>query len=102
MRNTGTTLDFDLGDMVGALRNQVEAFSAKEIAPRAAEIDQKNEFPMDLWPKMGALGVLGITVEQECDDRLFVDAARKRVERPSEIVLHLLGLRTEATVGRVK
>jgi isovaleryl-CoA dehydrogenase len=65
MRNTGSTLDFDLGDMVGALRNQVEAFSAKEIAPRAAEIDQKNEFPMDLWKKFGDLGVLGITVEEE-------------------------------------
>jgi isovaleryl-CoA dehydrogenase len=65
MRNTGSTLDFDLGDMVGALRNQVEAFAAKEIAPRAAEIDSKNEFPMDLWKKFGELGVLGITVEEE-------------------------------------
>jgi isovaleryl-CoA dehydrogenase len=65
MRNTGSTLDFDLGDMVGALRNQVEAFAAKEIAPRAAEIDSKNEFPMDLWKKFGDLGVLGITVEEE-------------------------------------
>ena len=65
MRNTGSTLDFDLGDMVGALRNQVEAFSQKEIAPRAAEIDNKNAFPMDLWKKFGDLGVLGITVEEE-------------------------------------
>jgi len=65
MRNSGSTLDFDLGDMVGALRSQVEAFSAKEIAPRAAEIDSKNEFPMDLWKKFGDLGVLGITVEEE-------------------------------------
>jgi isovaleryl-CoA dehydrogenase len=65
MRNSGSTLDFDLGDMVGALRNQVEAFAAKEIAPRAAEIDSKNEFPMDLWKKFGDLGVLGITVEEE-------------------------------------
>ena len=65
MRNTGNMLDFDLGDMVGALRNQVEAFSQKEIAPRAAEIDAKNEFPMDLWRKFGDLGVLGITVEEE-------------------------------------
>src|SRR3569623_1762559 len=65
MRNSGSTLDFDLGDMVGALRNQVEAFAAKEIAPRAAEIDAKNEFPMDLWKKFGDLGVRGITVEEE-------------------------------------
>src|SRR3954464_14256980 len=65
MRNTGQALDFDLGDMVGALRNQIEAFSEKEIAPRAAEIDKSNEFPMDLWKKFGDLGVLGITVEEE-------------------------------------
>jgi isovaleryl-CoA dehydrogenase len=65
MRNTGSALDFDLGDIAGALRNQVEAFSAKEIAPRAAEIDRSNAFPMDLWPKLGALGVLGITVEED-------------------------------------
>ena len=65
MRNDWNALDIDLGDMVGALRNQVSAFSEKEIAPRAAEIDRSNEFPMDLWPKLGALGVLGITVEEE-------------------------------------
>jgi isovaleryl-CoA dehydrogenase len=65
MRNTGQALDFDLGDMVGALRNQVETFCEKEIAPRAAEIDKSNEFPMELWKKLGDLGVLGITVEEE-------------------------------------
>jgi len=65
MRNDWRGLDFDLGDMVGALRNQVEAFAAKEIAPRASEIDKSNEFPMDLWRKLGDLGVLGITVEEE-------------------------------------
>jgi isovaleryl-CoA dehydrogenase len=65
MRNVGQALDFDLGDMVGALRNQVEAFAEKEIAPRAAEIDKSNQFPTDLWKKLGDLGVLGITVEEE-------------------------------------
>jgi isovaleryl-CoA dehydrogenase len=65
MRNTGQALDFDLGDMVGALRNQIETFCEKEIAPRAAEIDKSNEFPMELWKKLGDLGVLGITVEEE-------------------------------------
>ena len=46
------------------LRSSVEAFAADEIAPRAAEIDRSNEFPMDLWPKMGELGVLGVTVSE--------------------------------------
>ncbi|HVY98127.1 MAG TPA: isovaleryl-CoA dehydrogenase, partial [Dongiaceae bacterium] len=65
MRNDWRGLDFDLGDMVGALRNQVEAFAEKEIAPRAAAIDKTNEFPMDLWKKLGDLGLLGVTVEEE-------------------------------------
>ncbi len=47
------------------LRSTVEAFAADEIAPRAAAIDRDNAFPMDLWPKMGALGVLGVTVSEE-------------------------------------
>jgi isovaleryl-CoA dehydrogenase len=66
MRNDlSTGLDFGLGDTIDALRHQVTAFSDKDIAPRAAEIDRSNEFPMDLWAKMGALGILGITVEEE-------------------------------------
>ncbi|GGG24113.1 isovaleryl-CoA dehydrogenase [Caldovatus sediminis] len=58
-------LDFDLGETVEALRAQVVAFAADEIAPRAAEIDRRNEFPADLWRKLGDLGLLGITVEEE-------------------------------------
>jgi isovaleryl-CoA dehydrogenase len=58
-------LDFGLGDTVDMLRDQIADFAAKEIAPRAAEIDRSNSFPMDLWPKLGALGLLGITVEEE-------------------------------------
>src|SRR5262249_25595535 len=57
-------LDFALGDTVDMLREQVAGFAAAEIAPRAAEIDRSNSFPMDLWPKLGALGLLGITVEE--------------------------------------
>ena len=58
-------LNFGLGETVDLLRQQVAAFAAVEIAPRAAEIDRSNSFPMDLWPKLGALGLLGITVEEE-------------------------------------
>jgi len=55
-------LDFQLGQDIDALRDAVRAFADAEIAPRAAEIDRHDQFPMDLWPKMGALGVLGVTV----------------------------------------
>ena len=58
-------LDFQLGDDINALRDAVRDFAQTEIAPRAAAIDKSDQFPMDLWPKMGALGVLGITVGEE-------------------------------------
>src|SRR5512147_2502981 len=58
-------LPFDLGDTVEMLRETVRAFAKREIAPRAAEIDRQNEFPADLWRKLGELGVLGLTVVEE-------------------------------------
>ena len=58
-------LDFDLGETVEMLRDTVRSFAADEIAPRAAEIDSSDAFPRDLWPKMGALGLHGLTVEEE-------------------------------------
>ena len=57
--------NFDLGETADAIRQSVFDFSQQEIAPRAAEIDRDNEFPRDLWPKMGALGLHGLTVEEE-------------------------------------
>ena len=59
------TMRFGLGEEIDALREMVRRFAAEEIAPRAAEIDASNEFPMDLWEKMGALGLHAITVPEE-------------------------------------
>ncbi|BCA92128.1 MULTISPECIES: isovaleryl-CoA dehydrogenase [Halomonadaceae] len=58
-------LNFGLDDELNMLREQVNAFAASEIAPRAAEIDHNNEFPNDLWKKFGDMGLLGITVPEE-------------------------------------
>jgi len=59
------TLNFDLGETADLLRETVKAFAEAEIAPRAAAIDRDNHFPMDLWRKMGDLGLHGITVSEE-------------------------------------
>ena len=58
-------LNFDLGEQADMLRDTVRSFADDKIAPRAAEIDRTNQFPRDLWPQMGALGLLGLTVEEE-------------------------------------
>src|SRR6266540_1456632 len=58
-------LRFRLGEEIDMLRASVRGFAAAEVAPRAAAIDRSNQFPMDLWKKMGALGLLGITAEEE-------------------------------------
>ena len=58
-------LDFGLGETADMLRETVAAFAAAELAPRAAAIDRDNAFPPELWPRLGALGLLGVTVEEE-------------------------------------
>ncbi|MGI4953959.1 MAG: isovaleryl-CoA dehydrogenase [Janthinobacterium lividum] len=63
--NRPPSLNFDLGANADMLRETVSAFAATEIAPRAAAIDRDNDFPADLWSKMGAVGLLGVTVEEE-------------------------------------
>ena len=62
--NEYPSLNFQLGEAADMLRASVQGFADDEIAPRAADIDTDNVFPSDLWPKMGALGVLGVTVEE--------------------------------------
>ncbi|MCP5340569.1 MAG: acyl-CoA dehydrogenase family protein, partial [Sinobacteraceae bacterium] len=59
------SLDFGLGETIEMLRDTVQSFAADEIAPRAEAIDRDNEFPADLWQKLGALGLHGMTVEEE-------------------------------------
>ena len=63
--NAAREFDFDLGDTADAIRASVRDFAQDAIAPRADEIDRTNTFPRDLWPQMGALGLHGITVEEE-------------------------------------
>ena len=62
---SATGLEFDLGEMADTIRDTTERFAREQIAPIAAEIDEKDEFPKQLWPKMGELGLHGITVEEE-------------------------------------
>ena len=62
---SSASFDFDLGETADMIRATVQQFAQAEIAPRAAEIDRTNTFPRDLWPRLGALGLHGITVEEE-------------------------------------
>jgi isovaleryl-CoA dehydrogenase len=63
--STVRPFNFDLGETADAIRDTVQAFATEKIAPRAEEIDRTNTFPRDLWPQMGALGLHGMTVEEE-------------------------------------
>jgi len=65
MISTFSSMNFNLGETVDMIRTSVNAFARDEIAPRAAQIDIDNEFPMDLWRKFGDLGLLGMTVDEQ-------------------------------------
>ncbi len=64
-RKSYPTLDFDLGFEIDQLRETVREFSDREIVPRAEAIDRADQFPRDLWPQMGAIGLHGITVDED-------------------------------------
>ena len=63
--NAPRPFDFDLGESAEMIRDSARSFAESEIAPRAAQIDRDNSFPLDLWPKMGELGLHGITAPEE-------------------------------------
>jgi isovaleryl-CoA dehydrogenase len=64
-REEDPVLDFALGEMAEAIRDTTQRFAADRIAPIAAEVDETNRFPRELWPEMGELGLHGITVEEQ-------------------------------------
>src|SRR5258706_12426114 len=99
-------LDFQLGEDIEALRDAVREFAQTEIAPRAAEIDRSDQFPMDLWPKMGALGVLGVTVPEEYGGAnmgyLAHMIAMEEISRASAPVALSSGAHTNLCVNQIK
>ena len=99
-------LNFQLGEDIDALRDVVQQFAAKEIAPRAAEIDSSDEFPMDLWQKMGELGLHGITVPEEYggSDMGYVAhmVAMEEVSRASASVALSYGAHSNLCINQIK
>ena len=99
-------LRFKLGEHIDMLRSAVRAFAVAEIAPRAAEIDRSNQFPSDLWKKMGALGLLGITVEEEYGGNMMGYAAHivamEEVSRASASVGLSYGAHSNLCVNQIR
>ena len=100
--NRYPTLNFDLGETADMIRDTVQGFAQKEIAPLAAEIDRTDVFPRHLLPKMGALGLLGITVEEEWGGSDYVRSGSVGVEISGPIYQggQLTALRRQAIARR--
>jgi isovaleryl-CoA dehydrogenase len=100
------SLSFGLGDTIDALRDAVKEFAQKEIAPRAADIDASNEFPRDLWPMMGELGLLGMTVEEELGGTglgyLAHSVAMEEISRASASVGLSYGAHSNLCVNQIR
>ncbi|XKG61879.1 isovaleryl-CoA dehydrogenase [Caenispirillum salinarum] len=100
------SLTFDLGEDIEMLRDSVRNFAQAEIAPRAAEIDEKNEFPNDLWRKFGDMGLLGITVGEEYggSDMGYVAhiVAMEEISRASASVGLSYGAHSNLCVNQIK
>jgi isovaleryl-CoA dehydrogenase len=99
-------LNFQLGEDIDALRDAVREFAQAEIAPRAFDIDRTDQFPMDLWPKMGQLGVLGITVGDEYGGAnmgyLAHMIAMEEISRASAAVALSYGAHSNLCVNQIK
>ncbi|WP_201586981.1 isovaleryl-CoA dehydrogenase [Psychrobacter sp. HII-4] len=99
-------LNFQLGEDIDALRDVVQQFAANEIAPRASEIDSSDEFPMDLWQKMGDLGLHGITVPEAYggSDMGYVAhmVAMEEISRASASVALSYGAHSNLCINQIK
>ena len=100
------TMNFDLGEDVNALREMVHRFAQERIKPMAAEIDQKNEFPNELWKEMGELGLLGVTVDEEYGGAgmsyLAHTVAVEEIARASASVSLSYGAHSNLCVNQIK
>src|SRR5438874_1718580 len=99
-------LRFALGEHIDMLRATVRGFARAEIAPRAAEIDRSNQFPSDLWRKLGALGLLGVTVEEAYGGTLMGYAAHivamEEISRASASVGLSYGAHSNLCVNQIR